>query len=186
MLMAASLVLFTSGCSSLLPRSHTLTKSKWDSYAEAGAAFERIILGETTTNDLGRLGLHPAENPNVKILTYLDLIQRFMPNQSITKEDLDEAVRACIEARDKSEAWEIELRDLKSRRYGNALLDVTGFVRKTHETGWQFKGLLLIRDGRVVYKLVSGLPQVDHYDKKVRPLGPLQEFDNITRVFNIF
>jgi hypothetical protein len=174
-----ALLFFTPGCAFLLPRSHTVTRSKWSSYAEASAAFDRIVPAQTTTNDLAHLGFHPAENANVRVLTYLDIIQRFMPNQSITKEDLDEAVRACIDAREDSQAWEIDLTDVKSRRYGNALLDVTGFVKKTHETGWQFKGLLLIRDGRVTYKLASGLPQVDRHDKKVRPLGPLQEFDGI-------
>jgi hypothetical protein len=69
--------------------------------------------------------------------------------------------------------------DAKSKRYGNALLDITGFVKKTHETGWRFKGLLLIRNGVAVYKLSSGQPNQDRYEKKVRPLGPLQEVDSI-------
>ena len=67
----------------------------------------------------------------------------------------------------------------KAKRYGRVILDVTGFVKKSHDTGWQFKGLVLIREGRVVYKLSSGQPNVDRYDKKVRPLGPLQELDSI-------
>jgi hypothetical protein len=129
-------------------------------------------------NELAGLGFDPDANPNVKILTYLDLIERFMPNPSITKEDLDAEVRACIEAREKSQAWEIELSEVKARRYGNVLLDVTGFVKKTHETGWRFNGLLLIREGRVVYKLSSGQPSVDRNERKVKPLGPLQEIDS--------
>lgn len=78
-----------------------------------------------------------------------------------------------------SRSGEIELNEIKSRRYGNAFLDVTGFVKKTHETGWHFKGLLLISDGVVVYKLSSGEPVVDRYEKKIKPLGPLQELDSI-------
>jgi hypothetical protein len=125
------------------------------------------------------LGFDPTTNPNIKTLTYVDIIQLFLPNPSIRKEDLAEPVRACIEAREMAQAWEIDLDEVKAKRYGNVLLDVTGFVKKTHETGWHLKGLLLIRDGRVVYKLVSGKPNVDRYDKKIRPLGPLQELDGL-------
>jgi hypothetical protein len=39
----------------------------------------------------------------------------------------------------------VDVNIAKSKRYGNVLLDLTGFVRKSHDTGWQFKGLLLIR-----------------------------------------
>ena len=169
-----------SGCAFLLPKTQTLTKSQWNTYEEAEAAFERVLVHQTRTNELSSLGFDPEKNPNVKVLTYLDVIQRFIPNQSITLNDLEPAVRTCIEARERSQALEVELSNIKSKRYGNALLDLLGFVRKTHETGWRFKGLVLILDGRVVYKLSSGEPNVDRYDKKVRPLGPLQEIDGIT------
>jgi hypothetical protein len=177
--MLAALLICGSGCSVLLPQARTVMKSKWSSFEEARAAFDRIVPNETQTNELAQLGFDPEVNPNVKILTYLDLIGRFMPNPSITKADLDTEVRACIEAREKSQAWEIELSEVKARRYGNALLDVTGFVKKTHETGWRFNGLLLIREGRVVYKLSSGQPSVDRSERKIRPLGPLQEIDSV-------
>jgi hypothetical protein len=176
-----------SGCAFLLPKAQTTTKSRWSSYEEARAAFDRIVPNETRTDQLSSLGFDPRTNPNVKVLTYLDVIQRFMPNQSITLDDLDKAVRSCIEARERSQALEVDLNNTRSQRYGNALLDVTGFVKKTHETGWRFTGLLLILEGRVVYKLASGQPNVDRYDKKIRPLGPLQEMEGlVSRVVPIF
>ena len=175
----AALLLLAPGCSSLLPTSQATAKSKWLSLGEAEAAFGRILPGATSINELADLGFDPLANPNVRILTYLDVIQRFMPNQSITKEDLDPAVRAFIEDREQEQAWEVEVNVAKAKRYGSVILDVTGFVKKTHDTGWQFKGLVLIREGRVVYKLSSGQPNVDRYDKKIRPLGPLQELDSI-------
>jgi len=168
------------GCAFLLPRTQATTKSRWNSYEEARAAFERIVPNETQTDQLSSLGFDARTNPNVKVLTYLDVVQRFLPNQSITLDDVDPAVRSCIEARERSQALEVELNNIKTKRYGNALLDLLAFVRKTHETGWRFKGLVLILDGRVVYKLASGEPNVDRYEKKIRPLGPLQEIDGIT------
>ncbi len=173
-----AIALLACGCSTFLPRSQNLTKSKWNSYAEAQAAFERVVPNETTTNALAGLGFDPHANPNVRVLTYLDIIQRFMPNQSITREDLDKSVRACIEAREKTLMLEIELNEIRSQRIGNVFLDVLGFKRKTHETGWQFKGLLLIREGLVMYKLSSGQPEIDRSDTRVKPLGPFQELDS--------
>ena len=169
-----------SGCAFLLPKSQAFTKSCWSSYEEAQAAFNRILPNETQINQLSSLGFAPKTNPNVKVLTYLDVVQRFIPNPSITLDHLDSAVRNCIEARERAQALEVELSNIKTKRYGNALLDLLGFVRKTHETGWRFKGLVLILDGRVAYKLASGEPNVDRYEKKIRPLGPLQEIDGIT------
>lgn len=179
LILVAIVAMLGSGCASLLPTSRATVKSKWGSFAEAKMAFDGIVLGTTSANELAALGFDPVANPNVRILTYLDIIQRFMPNQSITKGDLDLSVRAFIEGREQGQAWEVEVNDTKAKRYGNVLLDVTGFVKKSHETGWQFKGLLLIREGRVVYKLSAGQPNVDRYEKKVRPLGPLQELDNV-------
>jgi uncharacterized protein (DUF736 family) len=179
MILLAVLLFLAPGCSSLLPSSKVIAKSKWHSYGEAEADFDRITPGATATNELAALGFAPSVNPNVRILTYLDVIQRFMPNQSISKDDLDPSVRAFIEGRERGQAWEVDVSSANSKRYGSVLLDLTGFVKKSHDTGWQFKGLLLIREGRVVYKLSAGLPNIDRYDKKVRPLGPLQELDSI-------
>ena len=177
----AGVVILTSGCASLFPRSEAITKSPWKSYDEAQSAFDRIVPFQTTVSDLKTLGFDPGSSPNAKSLTYLEVIQRFMPNQSISKADLDPSVRECIEALAACRAAELDLTEARSRRFGNLLLDLLGFNRRTHETGWQFKAFLLIRDDVVVYKLAAGQPAIDRLDKRVRPLGPLQELDWIFR-----
>jgi hypothetical protein len=97
-MLLAVLLFLTPGCSFLLPTSQVAAKSKWRTYGEAEAAFDRIAPGATATNELSDLGFDPSANPNVRILTYVDIIQRFMPNQSITKDDLDPSVRASWKA----------------------------------------------------------------------------------------
>ncbi len=172
------LVLLLSGCAAWLPSSQTTPKSPWKSYEEAKTAFDQIRPSQTRTSDLKALGFDPS-SPNVRVLTYLDVIQRFIPNQSITKEDLAEAVRDCLEAKDGCRALELELDVVKGKRTGNVLLDIFGFVRKNRETGWRFKALLVLRDDLVVYKLSSGEPTVDRFEERVKPLGPLQELDDL-------
>jgi hypothetical protein len=178
-LIPAVAALLSSGCSFLLPTSQDAAKSKWTSYKEAQAAFDSVVPGTTPTNELVALGFHPSVNPNGRLLTYLDVIPRFMPNGAITRDALDPAVREFIEAGEDGEAWEVVLNRAKSKRHGNAILDLAGFLKKTHETGWRFKGLFLIRNGRVVYKLASGTPNVAVDEVRKRPLGPFQELDRI-------
>lgn len=171
-------LLATSGCFSVLPTSRQTPRTPWTSYAEAKSVFDKIVPRQTRIEDLKPLGLEPT-SPNVRVLTYLDIIQRFLPNQSVTKEDLDRSVRECIEAREGSFALELDVSDKKEKREGNVFLDLLGFRRLTHETGWRFNALLLIRDDIVVYKLSSGMPQIDTRKKTVNPLGPLQEVDSL-------
>ena len=44
------------------------------------------------------------------------------------------------------------------QRIGNVVLDVLGFQRETQTDGWRFNGLILLKDGVVVYKLTGGQP----------------------------
>lgn len=171
------IALVTPGCRSMFPTTDSSTDSRWKNYAEVDKAFTQISPYNSGTNELIAFGFHPAASPNVKILTYVDIINYFMPNPGTRREDLDEAVRACIEARENSYAYQLDFRDMHTKRHGNLFLDMFGFKRRTHETGWQFHGLILMTNGTVVYKLSSGEPQVSRHEKRVRPLGPLQEVD---------
>ena len=167
------------GCKTLFPSEEAHSKTKWGSFTEAQAAYDRIVLNETSHAELQALGFDPASTPNVKILTYLDLIERFMPNNSITLEDLPVPVRHCIVERDGCRAYELTLQITDKDRYGNLALDVFGFKKKTLVTGWSYKAVIITRDDVVVYKLRSGEPQISRTEKKTRPLGPLQELDGM-------
>lgn len=170
-------MLLTVGCKSLFPSKSSTVESQWKSYADVESTFEKITPGQTDTNGLKLLGIDPSLSPNVKTLTYVDIVQYFMPQPGVRLRDLPDAVRECIEARERSWAYQIDLQALHSRRYGNLVLDVFGFKRKTHEDGWRFQGIILIKQGMVVYKLSSGEPHISRNEQQVHPLGPLQELD---------
>lgn len=174
-----ALVLTTTGCRSLFPTESKTSRTPWQNYEEAQAAFDKITPHKTSLEDLKSLGFDPTSTPNVKVLTYLDLIERFIPNQSITLKDLQPDVRACIEAKDTCHAYELELDISKSKRYGNLALDMFGFKKNTRITGWSFKALIIMKDDRVAYKIRSGQPNIERYEKKLRPLGPFQELESL-------
>ncbi len=186
LLMVAGALALTSGCASMFPTSRATTESRWTNYAQVQAAFDLIQTNRTTLADLKSMGFDPAASPNIKILTYVDLIQRFMPNPGIRLEDLHPAVRRCMDAKERSHAFELILKNNYKKRHGNLFLDVLAFKRQTHETGWEFDGLILLDDGTVVYKLASGQPLISKDDKEIRPLGPLQEIEgSFASVFKI-
>jgi hypothetical protein len=171
----------------LFSSSSQRSRTPWQNFEQAQAAYDQVIPHKTSVAELKGLGFDPLTTPNVKILTYLDLIQRFIPNASITLNDLQPDVRSCIESKDCCHAYEMDLELTDSKRYGNLFLDVFGFNRKTKTTGWTFKALIIVKDETVAYKLRSGEPNVDKLEKKTKPLGPLQELDNIaTKLIGAF
>jgi hypothetical protein len=173
----AALLLTGAGCASVFPSGGHVDKSPWPTFDAAKAAFDQIELGADSSCELKNAGFDPFANPNVKILNYLDLMQRFLPNSSIRLEDLPAPVRECLKAQDRALGYELDVSVTRNQRHGNLAADIFRFNRRTHETGWQFKALVLVNDGTVVYKLWSGQPNIDRFDQKKRPLGPLQEIE---------
>ncbi|HKI71704.1 MAG TPA: hypothetical protein VKA81_04950, partial [Verrucomicrobiae bacterium] len=87
----------------------------------------------------------------------------------------------CLEAKDNCQAYEVDLTVTQSKRYGNLFLDMLAFNRKTRETGWNFNALIVLNHDKVVYKLWSGEPNLERFETKKKPLGPLQELDGAVR-----
>lgn len=173
----AALALWNVGCANMFTSGHVTTKTPWTTFADAKGAYDRVEPGKTTLAELQGLGFDPFVSQNLKVLTYLDVLNRFVPNNSVRIQDLPAPVQAFLAAQDKSLAYELDATVTRSQRYGNLFLDIFAFNRKTHETGWNFKALFLINDGRVIYKLWAGQPVIDRYEQKKKPLGPLQEVD---------
>src|SRR5262245_8978752 len=174
-----ALVLTTTGCKSLFSSTSSRSKTSWKSFDEAQSAYDKVVPHKTTLEELKGLGFDPHTTSNIRILTYLDLIQRFIPNASISLNDLQPDVRACIESKDCCHAYEMDLELTDNKRYGNLALDIFGFNRRSKTSGWTFKALIIVKDDVVAYKLRSGEPNVDRLEQKTKPLGPLQELDNI-------
>jgi hypothetical protein len=173
----AALLMLTTGCQSLFVSNRNETESPWTNWDQVTVAFNGIAPDHTRINDLKRIGFDPNVTPNIKIMPYVDIVPIFMPNPNIHVGDLPIGVRVYMEAKTNSCAYLVELQDVREKRHGNILLDVFGFKRQTHHSGWQFKGLILIRDDVVVYTLSSGTPDISSEESKVRPLGPFQELD---------
>jgi hypothetical protein len=173
--MAIALALVGCGGLGLLPYQTEIKNSNFRSYDAVQAAYESIRPGLTRESDLGKLGFDAGGSPNVEILSYLGVIERFMPRDSIKFDELDPSVKSCIEARDSCSAYVFKPERLDEERDGNWFLDVLGFERTTVNSGWSAEVVLLIQDGRVAYKIMSGRPHINGYRDVVQPLGPFQD-----------
>jgi hypothetical protein len=165
------------GCSSLLPKSKETAgdaTNAWQSYQEAEQAFGAIVPGKTTVAELKTLRIDPRTNPNISILQRYEIMQLFMVNKTVTMADLDDGVRECLAAATGCTGWRVDQTATRKQRNGNAALDVLKMRRETHTAGWHFNGLLLIRDGVVLYKLTAGQPLIHQVAQSEDALGPLQ------------
>src|SRR5262245_20470736 len=174
LLAIAVLLSLATGCSWLLPRSQESTSSPWLTYQEAQKAFDQLVPGETTALQLREMALDPSTNPNITILNYSDVLRRFLLNQSISLNDLDEGVRLCVSAKTNCRGFEVNQKVLNKQRNGYFLLDLLGFKRDTYTNGWASSGLILIKDGLVIYKLTGGQPSIVSQESNQNPLGPVQ------------
>ena len=177
---SATFMLSLVGCGGLglLPHETKASSNSFQSYEQVQSAYTDVVPGQTRLTDLPKLGFDTATTPNVEVLSYLGVIERFMPRSTMSFDHLAPPVQACIESQDRCSAFVFHPQHVESRRMGNIFLDLLGFERKTVATGWTAEVVLLMQDGHVAYKLMSGRPRVEDLHDEVTPLGPLQDIGN--------
>jgi hypothetical protein len=163
-----------SGSSGILPEEITFVQSPFEGYDDAYAAFTDVSIQETTLGQLFNSGYDVSTFPNVQSLSYLDLIELFLPHDSITFADLDPALRACFEARLTCKGYQLSPSHVQHERIGSVMLDVLNFKRTEVRTGWEAEAIFVLHDDVVVYKLWSGTRRLSETRQKRNPLGPFQ------------
>jgi hypothetical protein len=119
-------------------------------------AYARVTAGQTRASQLAHAGFDVAA-PGAHSLSYLGVVERFLPRDSLQFDRLDPAVRSCFEARDGCTAYIFRLGGKP-----DAARDTAGlFVPAAFAKPTMAEVTLLIRDGRVTYKTISGLPARD-------------------------
>ena len=172
----AGLAFLLSACASaVLPSETQVQASRFQTYADAEAAYAAVVPMATTEEELKALGIDAATQPNITVLNYLDVRGRFLAQQTVGLADLDPAVQACVTARTACTGIFAQPGALARERVGDVSLDLLGFRKETLETGWKAEMLFLLVDGVVIYKLWSGTPNLEARKTQTNPLGPLQD-----------
>lgn len=162
------------GCGGMLPSGKAVVRSPWNTFDEAKTAFDQVVPDQTTGDELKALGFDPFSTPNISILNYLDIMRLFNYDPAY-EHSLDQGIRACFAVKSSCYGFDVNVSDIDKQRIGNFWADTLNFKRKTKETGWRFRALILLQDGHVIYKMWSGSPITSEYNEKSNPLGPLQD-----------
>ncbi len=151
------LALVGCGALTLLPRQNDPVPARPMTFKDLAAAYQRVQPGQTRASQLARIGFDPG-SANAQALSYLSVIERFMPRDSVRFDRLDAALQDCIEARDHCTA-------LVFRPMGHSHAPVRSEVLSAFGLGAAAAGAenvpevtLLVRDGRVAFKMISGMP----------------------------
>lgn len=175
-ILAITVSLVGCGGLNLLPKhSEQNAGGAFQTYNDVAQAYATIVPGETREADLSKIGFDAASQPNAETISYLGVIERFMPRDSIRFDHLAKPVRVCIQAQDRCSAYVFHPSRLEQERTGSIFLDIMGFERTTIDHGWAAEVVLLVQDGRVAYKVMSGKPHIEGYHDDIQPLGPLQD-----------
>jgi hypothetical protein len=119
------------------------------------SAYERIQPGITRASQLARLGLDTAA-ADTQVLSYLGVIERFMPHDTVAFDRLDGGVRDCFDARDRCTALVFRAPDpAKATATGHGFLSTFGLGAAAAANTPRVT--LLIRNGRVAFKMMSGV-----------------------------
>jgi len=162
------------GCGHLLPRGSSAAASPFDSYDAAREALEKVVPYQTTSDELKGLGFDPQATANVTIIPYPEVVTRLAPNPGIPLEALEPGVRDCILAQTKCRAYVFRFGQQRRVREGAFWPDFLNFRRHVIVTGWRFEGLVVVRNGVVLFRNIGGEPRIDTVEHQVNPLGFLQ------------
>ena len=169
------LLAFAAGCGGILPHESSVDTTKFLTYEQVMASYNGIDLGKTHRNDLTKLGLDTRTTPNIELLSYSDIVDHFMPSETMKLEQVPANARRCMEAQDHCAGYVIQLQHSSKQRNGGVVSDILGTERDTVSNGWSAKIVLLLQDDVVVYKEISGRPYIEEHHNSSQPLGPLQD-----------
>ncbi|MEJ1970418.1 MAG: hypothetical protein WDN03_17590 [Rhizomicrobium sp.] len=154
--LVAALAVVGLGILTVLPRQSDTAAVGFRSLRDLASAYARVLPGQTRASQLGRLGFD-STTPNVEVLSYLGMIERFMPRDSAQFDRLDPRLQTCIEARDRCTALVFKPGSaFKVRAAGMFSMFGLGAAQAAASDPVV---TLLVQDGRVAYKTISGIPQ---------------------------
>jgi hypothetical protein len=170
-IVVATLALASCGAFLLLPRAFDASDQDIRSVQDLAAAYARVQPGATHASQLARLGFD-ASMPNVQALSALGVMERFMTGDSAGFDRLDAALQRCIDAQDRCTAYVFKPSDPPSAS-DNGLLGNLGFGAAT-AAGRVPEVTLLVENGRVAYKMITGMPPAPDFDRRAAATSPPQ------------
>ena len=180
-ILVGSGVIALAGCSALLPRSRAEDVSSFKSYDAAREALESVVPYRTTIADLKTLGFDVRASANVQQVPYPQWVA-LLAHPNVPLDRADVGIRDCIAAEQACRSYAFRFGNLRQERRGSFMADFLNFRRFTLTHGWRFEGVMLVRDGIVLFRNHGGQPRIELVEDRRNPLGPLQTMgDSVLR-----
>ena len=174
--LAIGAVLGLGACTAhILPQQHELAITSFHTFDQTRTGYDKVVVNQTTIADMKALGFDPDKSANIQQITYLDVVQSFLPRQDMPFSTVPTSVQTCVAAQNRCIGYVIAPKVSDSNRTGSIFLDFFNFRRRTETKGWAASSMFVLLDGVVVYKLWSGEPNIHTISTKVNPLGPAQD-----------
>ena len=154
-ILVVTLAVLGCGILTLLPRQPDSSANEFKSLKDLASAYARIQPGQTRASQLAGLGFDTT-TPNVQVLSYLGVMERYMTGDSLKFDHLDGALQSCIEARDRCTAFVFKPGD---QQLSGGMLATFGFGA-ANAAARVAEVTLLVQNGRVAYKMMTGMPQM--------------------------
>jgi hypothetical protein len=146
------LALLVCGALTLLPSQSDTTAFRITTLKELATAYDRVRPGLTRASQLPGLGFD-SSTANAEVLSYLGIMERFA-GDSRKFDRLDGALQECLEARDRCTAMVFK----PGEQHRDGMLSSFGFGA-ANAADRSAEVTLLVQDGRVAYKTITGVPQ---------------------------
>lgn len=162
------------GCADMLPTSRQDVSNRWQDFEDAKNSFDQIVPYRTDMDTVRKLGFDPFRTPNMQILNHSQVVRTVLPLPTQEQTTIPQGILECMKAQEGCVGYFMELSHIDRKRVGNFMLDFLNFKRNTLITGWKFGALVVVIDGKVVYKQWSGSPKIEENEFRHNPLGPVQ------------
>jgi hypothetical protein len=154
-ILVVTLAVLGCGLLTLLPRPSDSSVAQIKSTKELASAYARVQPGRTRASQLASLGFDTT-TANVQVLSYLGVMERYMTGASTNFDKLDAALQDCIETRDRCTAFVFKPGE---QAHGGSVLASLG-LGPANAAASAPEVTLLVQNGRVAYKMITGMPQM--------------------------
>jgi hypothetical protein len=161
-------------CTALLPRASSDVITTFSSFDQARAALESIVVQETSVSELKAIGFDIDSGVNVTLIAYPEIVARLVPHPIVPLDKLNSGIRQCVDAQIACRGHLFHFQRQDRKREGNFWLDFLNLRRITNVTGWWFEALIVVSDGKVLFRNYAGQAHTDRVEKQINPLGPFQ------------
>lgn len=161
----AALSFLGNAIESLLPRSDDAVARKILTKTDLIVAYSHIRPGRTRASQLSRYGFDRTSS-GAQVLSYLAMMERFMPQDSERFDRLEPAIKECVAVQDHCTA--LVFRSADHAKVATAHDLFAAFALGADAASPTPQVTLLIRDGRVAFKAISGVENAHPADVRQR------------------